>query len=90
MCSEFAKRKTEMIHIKEIFPDENSVAIMVDGILDRESIDLLERLCLNHNKAGRSVSLHLKDLLHISRAGMEFLQQIRNMVVLVDIPKFIK
>ena len=79
-----------MIHIKEIFPDEDSVAITVDGVLDREATDLLERLCLNHKKAGRSVSLHLKDLLHISRAGMQFLQQIRNMVVLVDIPKFIR
>jgi len=60
---------TKMIHIKETFPDEHSVAILVGGVLDRESVDLLEKLCQNHLDERKEVSLHLKDVLHVSREG---------------------
>lgn len=79
-----------MIHIKETFPDNHSVAVLVGGALDPESVGLLEKLCQNHLNEGKDVSLHLKDVLHVSREGVEFLQQIRNRVALVDLPKFIR
>ena len=79
-----------MIHIKETFPNDHSVAVLVGGTLDLESVDLLEKLCQNHLNEGRDVSLHLKDVLHVSREGVKFLQQIRKRVALVDLPKFIR
>jgi len=66
-----------MIHIKEVFLDERSVAIKVDGILDAESISILDDLCQRYLQEDKEVSLRLNGLLHISREGMDFLKEIQ-------------
>jgi hypothetical protein len=79
-----------MIHIKEVFPDDRSVAIKVDGTLEAVSISVLDNLCQRYLQEDKKVSLHLKGLLHISREGMDFLQQIQKKVRMVDAPPFLK
>lgn len=79
-----------MIYIKEIFPNNDSVEILVSGIVDNESVHFLSAICENHIHDKKAVSLHLKEVNHISRDGMEFLRQIRNKVGIVGLPKFVK
>lgn len=79
-----------MIHIKEVFLDERSVAIKVDGMLDAGSIAILDDLCQRYLREGKKVSLHLNGLLHISREGMDFLKKIQKKVRFVDPPPFLK
>jgi len=79
-----------MIYIKEFFPDDRSVAIKVDGMLDAASISVLDSLCQRYLQEDKRVSLHLKGLLHISREGMDFLQQIQKKVRIVAPPPFLK
>jgi len=79
-----------MIHIKEVFPDERSVAIKVDGMLDAASISILDNLCQRYLQEDKTISLHLKGLLHISREVMDFLQQMGKKVRFVDPPPFLK
>ena len=86
----FRPFRIRMIYIKEVFPDDQSVAIKVDGMLDVASISVLDSLCQCNLQEGKMVSLHLKGLLHISREGMHFLQQMQKKVRIVDSPPFVK
>jgi len=78
-----------MIHIEEHFKNENLVEIWADGILNFESIPILKNACEVHLKEKRKIILHLQGLLHISREGKEFLQEIKNEVVFSDLDPFI-
>ncbi len=78
------------IHIKEIYPDGQSVAILADGSLDHETIPILLEVCKRHWEAQRKVELHLEGLIRLSREGMDFLQEIQNKVTFVNPPNFIK
>jgi len=79
-----------MVRIRESFPDNESVAIMVDGVLDQEALPILDELCARHLKSDKKVSLHLSGLQRISREGMEYLRVIEERVVLVNPPEFMK
>jgi hypothetical protein len=79
-----------MIFIKESFPDENSVMLKVDGTLDYESIPILKNICEIHSKLNRKISLNLEGLIHISREGSDFLQELQNKFYFINIPLFIE
>jgi hypothetical protein len=79
-----------MIHIRETLPDGHFVTIWVDGILDDESIPILKNVCDRHLQRQRKILLQLGGLLHISRGGMAFLQEIQKKIILIDPPQFLK
>jgi hypothetical protein len=71
-----------MIYIKETFPDEDSVSIHVDGILDVETIPALQEVCNRYLNEERKIMLYVEGIIHISREGKEFLHQIQNKILL--------
>lgn len=73
-----------MIYIEESFPDDKSVIIRADGILDGESIPILREICERNWSSRKEVRLNLENLLHISREGRDFLKEIRNRVTLLE------
>lgn len=79
-----------MIYIKETFPDDERVDISVDGFLDRESIPILKRVCTRHLEGKRSVMLNLRGIVNMSRDGRDFLLEIQNKVIFLDLPEFIE
>jgi len=79
-----------MIYIKETFPDDKSVSIKVDGVLDDASIPILNNLYLLHLGKEKKILIDLKYLINISREGIDFLQQINGKVEIIDPPPFIK
>lgn len=79
-----------MIHIKETFPNDQLVMILVDGTLDRESMSILKDVCQYHLETNRKVMLNLKGLIHISREGRDFLQEIQNTVQFIEPPYFLR
>jgi len=78
-----------MIYIKETFPDEKSVAIQVDGVLDEVSIPILNNVLLFHAKKEKRIFIDLKHLINICRGGVDFLQKIQTKVEFIDPPPFI-
>jgi|YNPNPStandDraft_1061719.scaffolds.fasta_scaffold06495_5 hypothetical protein len=78
------------IHIRETFEDDVSVVVRIDGILDADSIPIVEEVCHRHLGRGRRVLLEVEGLLHISREGREFLRQIQDEVVIENAPQFVR
>ena len=72
-----------MIYIKETFPDDQSVEILVDGMIDCETIPTLDEVCKRNFKAGKRVLLNLQGIIHISREGKDFLQEIQGGAAIV-------
>lgn len=79
-----------MICIKETFPDEHSVVIQVDGRLDKESLEPLERVFGRYVNSRRKIVFSLHGLKSISKEGRIFLELIRNKVSLVGLSEFLK
>ncbi len=79
-----------MIYIKETSPQKNITAIEVDGILDDESIPILKRVCEHHLASGKSVALNLQGIIHITREGRMYLQQIQSDILITHLPDFVK
>ena len=79
-----------MIYIKETFPDDKSVSIKVDGVLDEASIPVLNNLFLLHFRKEKKILIDLKYLINICREGIDFLKQIQTNVEFIDPPPFIK
>jgi hypothetical protein len=78
-----------MIYIKETFPDERSVSIQVDGVLDSESVGLLSEVCEHHLDGKKQIRLKLEGLSHISREGRNFLKEINSRGIAIDFPQFL-
>lgn len=78
------------IHVREAFEGDDSVVIRIDGILDAESIPVVEEVCHRHLGRGRRVLLEVEGLLHISRDGREFLRQIQDQVIIENAPQFVR
>jgi hypothetical protein len=80
----------KMIYIKETFPDDKSVSIKVDGVLDEAAIPVLNDLFLLHFRKEKKILIDLKYLISICREGVDFLQQLESNVEFIDPPPFIK
>ena len=77
-----------MICIKETFPDAGSVAIQGEGVLDSESIITLKNVQEHYLRERKSILLHLDELLHITREGKDFLNEIQEKVLILENPYF--
>ncbi len=72
-----------MIFVKEA-TNKNNIDIRVDGILDDESIPILEKICQVHSQAEKRVMLHIEGLFHISREGRDFLKKISGKITVLE------
>jgi hypothetical protein len=79
-----------MFYVKEKFITENTIGIWLDGILDVDSIPILKDVCTHHLDNHKSVMMFLGGLLHVTREGKEFLQDIQNKVSVVDPPPYMR
>jgi hypothetical protein len=79
-----------MIYVKEKFIDENTVGIWLDGILDLDSIPILTDVCSHHLGNHKSIMMYLGGLLHITREGKDFLQEMQEKVIVVDPPQYMR
>jgi anti-anti-sigma regulatory factor len=78
-----------MIYIKEIFHDEHSVSIQVDGVLDAEAVNLLSDVCEHHVEGQKTILLNLEGLSHISREGRNFLKEVDSRGIAINFPQFL-
>jgi hypothetical protein len=79
-----------MIYIKEKLINEHTIGIWLDGILDLDSIPIIKDVCAHHLGNHRSIMMYLGGLLHITREGKDFLQEIQEKVSVVDPPQYMK
>lgn len=79
-----------MIYIKENFPDDSSVHLDIQGMLDSGSIPVLSLLFEKHMRRGRMVVLNCKDVRHINRDVMDFLHQIQHENLIIHFPQFME
>ena len=79
-----------VIRIEETVQDDDSVEIMMDGVLDRESIAVLDKVCHRHLNGTRRVVLNLQGLTYITREGRNYLTGMNDIVTFVNIPQFMR
>jgi len=79
-----------MIHIKEDFLDKDTIAIIVDGVLDQVTIPILSGVCDRHLQKERKVLLNLEGVVHITREGRRFLYGMREKLNIANLPEFVK
>jgi len=79
-----------MIHIKEDFLDKDTIAIVVDGVLDQATIPILGGVCDRHLQNERKVLLNLEGVVHITREGRRFLHGMREKLNIANLPEFVK
>jgi len=79
-----------MIHIKEDFLDKDTIAIIVDGVLDQVTIPILSGVCDRHLQKERKVLLNLEGGVHITREGRRFLHGMREKLNIANLPEFVK
>jgi hypothetical protein len=77
-----------VIYIKETIFENNSITIKTDGILNRESIPILENICEDHLKNHKKILLRFDNIIHISREGRDFLRELEEKGIQVDLPQF--
>jgi len=79
-----------MIHINETHSGWDTVLLGVDGVLDQRSVPVLEEVCHRHLREEKEIVLDLEGLLHITREGRKFLQEIEDRVGILNVPEFVK
>ncbi len=81
-----------MIFIKETYPEKNRVVIQVEGQLNQETLSILREVCRKHQQAtpAREIALDLSRLTHIGRESKAYLKGIRESILLVDLPEFLR
>ena len=79
-----------MIRIEEIVKADGSVEIKVDGVLNRKSLNLLDKVCRLYLSKERKIVLNLNGMVHITREGRNYLRGIKNVVSFTERPCFLK
>lgn len=79
-----------MIFVKEEFISKNTLGIWVEGTLDLDSIPVLRDVCTHHLENHKSIKMYLSGLLHITREGKVFLQEIQKKVCIIDLPPYMR
>ncbi|MBW2369319.1 MAG: hypothetical protein JRH15_15725 [Deltaproteobacteria bacterium] len=79
-----------MIHIEEIFTNERSVSIRVDGILDSESLKTLTEVMQLNLQEKMNITLNLSGLIHADREGKAYLEKLRDQVMFEGLSEFLK
>jgi predicted xylose isomerase-like sugar epimerase len=73
-----------MIYIEEHFPNNESVEIKVDGILDKEAVPDLRDVFMHHLENEKTILVDLTKIIHISREGNVFLGEFKDRVTLIQ------
>ena len=79
-----------VIRIEEIVRADGSVEIKVDGVLNRKSLNLLDKVCHLYLSKERNIVLNLDGMIHITREGRNYLMGIKNFVSFTESPCFLK
>ena len=80
----------QVVRIEEVSREYGLVEIMVDGILDRKSMPILDEVCRRYFSGNKKIMLNLTGLTHITREGRNFLAEIQHKVTLVNMPLSVK
>ena len=79
-----------MIHIEETILNPNTITIKLEGVLDLAALPVIQGVferCLEKHLA---IQLDLGGLIHITREGRNFLNEIKQNVNLVHLPEFMQ
>ena len=79
-----------MIHVQEHMLDDRIIAIDVSGVLDESAVPVIRRVCDRHIGRRHKVLLNLEAVVHITREGRVFIQEIRQIVRIANLPEFMK
>ena len=79
-----------LIRIEEFVRADGSVEIKVDGVLNRNSLNLFDKVCRLYLNKECNIVLNLDGMIHITREGRNYLKEIKNSVSFTDIPCFLK
>lgn len=79
-----------MLHIQEKFPAKDTIAIHVNGRLDKATLSSLKEICRRHCGKDKKIMLLLSGLLRADKEARDFLKSIRRQVVFVDMPEFLR
>ena len=79
-----------MIRIEEHFNNAETIVLMVEGRLDRESLPALRQVCERYLGIGQKVRVHLGGLNHIGQEGLDFLRSIRDRVLFLEMNEYLK
>lgn len=79
-----------MIYLTDSYPDKRSVVIKLEGMLDSESLPVVEDAYRKNLKSGKKITIDLESVSSIDRDGRNFLVQIQNEVQYVGLPPYIQ
>jgi ABC-type transporter Mla MlaB component len=79
-----------MIHIEETVLDHNTITIKLEGVLDHSALPVIQSVCERYLKSHRAIHLDLEGLIHITREGRNFLNEIKQNVSLTHLPEFMQ
>ncbi|MBU2646036.1 hypothetical protein KKI24_15120 [bacterium] len=81
-----------MIFIQEHDTRENRIVIEVEGQLNQSNLSILKGVCQKHQRSvpAKEISLDLKGLTHIGREARVYLKEIRDTVLLIGLPEFLR
>ena len=77
-----------MIHIEETILDQNTIAIKLAGVLDQNAVPVIQSVFDRYLESFRAIHLDLDGLIHITREGRNFLNEIKYDVRLTHLPEF--
>ena len=79
-----------MIYIKKNYPDDNTVQLAVDGMLNKASIPPLEQIIDKSLFGNRTVCLQMGGIMHADREGINFLRRIKTKVIMEGMSDFLR
>ncbi|MEW6137277.1 MAG: hypothetical protein AB1733_03520 [Thermodesulfobacteriota bacterium] len=77
-----------MILVREKILDNGTISVYVSGVLDQTAVPILKDVCDRHLGAGMHVLVDLEAVVHITREGRSFLQEIQGQVRISHLPAF--
>jgi hypothetical protein len=82
--------KYAMIHVQQISVGEHDILIKVGGVLDVETVEVLNDVCSINLAKGNKVTVDFDSVLHITREGRRFVQEMTSRVHVKSLPEFMK
>jgi len=79
-----------MFRITETYPDEETVTISVDGRLNDRDLDHFQDILGKYIDLKMRIFVNLTHLTQFDWEGKRFLKAIRDRVILVDLPEYLK
>ena len=79
-----------MIHISQKTNNDHSVIIVVDGQLDRNSLNSFREACEHQFNRNKRILLDLKGITHTDESGREYIKVLKGRVDFLSVPEFLK